>query len=574
MTGLGRTVFEGTHIADFEVHVLGVLDNVLGPRRSLVLARLEGGPLEHTGVLAGMSGSPVYIDGRLLGAIAFSFPFGKDPIAGITPIGDMVEAAAATTPRAASTLRPVSFGPGGPRFPLDRDELLQALVRPLPGVLPVGYRGEPLPASVAGLSLSPVALPLVFSGFDPVAFDWARSVFAGLGFVPVLGGGTGAPTAPLPALEPGSAVGVSLIEGDLDLSATGTVTYVEDGRLYAFGHPFYNLGPTQFSMKKAFVHSLLPSLQQSSKIAAAVEPAGTFDQDRSTGVAGRLGPLPRMIPVDVALHTSRGEDRSFRFRVVDDDLLTPTLTFMSLLSVLQAHERTFGTSTIRVEAEVGLAGGSPLRVSDVFTQGQTSQQAAALVAAPLAFLMANGFQEVHVERISLNVSSRETVQNATIQRVWLDRSAPLRPGVVVPLRVQLRTYRGEVLTETMSLEIPDSAPAGSYTLLVSDAATMTAAEQREARQPLVPRDLDQLLRALNRVRHGHHLYARLSRAGEGAIVGGEYLPGLPASVLAVLGPAEQGATVLALRTATVWDGELSTDFAVTGARMLQLTLTR
>ncbi len=573
MTGVGRTVFEGSRVDEFQVRILGVLENAIGPKHSVILARLDGGPLDKTGVIAGMSGSPVFIDGKLVGAVAYSCPFGKEPIAGITPIGEMIEATQVETPRAASTRfhPPPELLAGLPR-PLDREAVAAAFQRPLQTIVPGILRGE---ASHSPASLSPLALPLVFSGFDAGTFEWARGVFSGLGFAPVMGAsGSGTSPEPLPALQPGGAVGVSLIEGDMDLSVTGTITHIDQDRVYAFGHPFYNLGPTQFPMKKAYVYSIYPSLHQSWKIAAALDPVGTVDQDRLVAVAGRIGKSPRMIPVEVKLNTSRGAERRFSYRIVEDELFSPLLTFVSLLSVLQGHERAFGTSSIRIDGRMTLAGRREIRVQDLFTLNQPSVQAAALVAAPLAFVMNNDFQKVTVEKLDLTVSSYETTQSASLQRAWVERGGPVRPGSTLPVKVLLRTHRGEDQVETIPLTVPASAPAGTYTLLVADAGALTSFEQREMRQPFVPRDLDQLLRAINGLRRSDHLYARLLRPVEGAIVSGEYLPSLPSSVREVLGAAEQGAGVVPIRTAAVWDFELPVDYAVTGSRTLSLTVER
>jgi hypothetical protein len=577
MTGVGRTVFQGSRIEDFKVEVIGVLENV-GPRQSMILARLEGGPLEKTGVIAGMSGSPVYLDGKLVGAVAYGFPFSKETIAGITPIGEMIETTRIETPRAASARFAPPLGANGPKAPLDRASLAAALKRPLQAVSPgAGQMRGDLPPHLAGQSLSPLSLPLVFSGFDPGVFQWARGMFADMGFSPVMGtggGATAAAKAPLPDLAPGSAVGLTLIEGDLDLSATGTITHIDQGRVYAFGHPFYNLGPTQFPMKKAYVYSVFPSLYQSWKISSPADAVGTIDQDRIAAVAGRLGQTPRMIPVTVNLSTSRGQKRTFSFRMVEDELFSPVLAFVSLASVLQANERAYGTSTIRVDATVGLSGKREVRVEDLFTQEQPAMQAAALVAAPLAYLMSNDFERVRVETLEIDVASEETVQSATLERAWVERTGPVRPGSLVPLKVLLRTYRGETRTETIPLTVPASAPAGTYQLMVADAAALTALEQREMRQPFVPKDLDQLIRAINGLRRNNHVYARLMRTDEGAIVRGEYLQSLPPSVLSVLGGSDQGASVVPLRTAAVWDFDLTTDFAVTGSRFLTLNVER
>src|SRR5262245_52400920 len=292
MKGVGRTVFEGSKPVDFDVEIIGVLENI-GPKQSMILARLEGGPLEKTGVIAGMSGSPVYVDGKLVGAVAFGFPFSKETIAGITPFAEMVEFTALETPRAASTRFKPTMGPGGPAAPLDAASVAAALRRPLQSIsLDAGaWRAGAMPGGLPGASLTPLALPLVFSGFDPSTFEWAKGLFSSLGFTPVMGsGGHGSVPGPLPGLPAGGPIGISLVEGDLDLSVTGTITQIDGDKVYAFGHPFYNLGPTQFPMRKAYVYSVFPSLYQSWKISVPDgDSVGTIVQDRTTAVAGRLG---------------------------------------------------------------------------------------------------------------------------------------------------------------------------------------------------------------------------------------------------------------------------------------------
>jgi hypothetical protein len=573
MVGVGRTVFQGTKIEEFKVTVIGVLENT-GPLQSLIMARLEGGPLAETGVIAGMSGSPVFIDGKLVGAVAYGFPFSKETIGGITPMGEMIEATKTDAPRAASTRLASAFRAAAFARPLDRDALIAALQRARPGIKadPALLRGA-LPPALQGATLQPLALPLAFSGFDPATFEFARGLF-GAGFAPMLGmSRTSLPATALPDLTPGGAVGVSLVEGDLDLSVTGTITHIENGQVYAFGHPFYNLGPTQFPMKKAYVFSVFPSLYQSWKISSAADPVGTIEQDRMTAIAGRLGKAPRLIPVSVKLRTSRSQQKEFTFRIVEDELFSPVLAFVSLLSVLQANERAYGTSTMGVDARVGFGGGREVRVEDLFTEEGPALRTAGLVAAPLAYLMSNDFERVRVDKLEVNVSSFETVKTALLERAWVDRNGPLKAGQTVPLKLVLRSYRGETLTESIPVSLPENAPAGSYSLLVADGSTITHFEQREARQPFVPKDLDQLVRAINGLRRNNRIYARLFRSDEGAVVSGEYMQSLPPSALAVLGAGDQG-RVTAVRLSSVWEVDVPTDYAFQGSRLLTLQVAR
>jgi len=574
MEGTGRTVFEGARIDEFDVRILGVLDNAIGPKQSLILARLAGGPLAETGVIQGMSGSPVFIDGKLVGAVSYSFPFGKEPIAGITPIAEMIEATREETPRAASARFRSGLAPGALSAPLDRDAIAAAFERPLRTFVPGAFRGESLPPGLAGAALQPLSLPLVFSGFEPSAFEWAREIFSSLGFSPVLGaaGSSSDALGPLPDLAPGAAVGVSLIEGDLDLSATGTITHIDQDRVYAFGHPFYNLGPTRFPMKNAWVYTVFPSLQSSWKIAVARDAVGTVVQDRATAIAGRLGAGPRMIASTVDLRSEHGADHVFRFRMVEDELFTPLLTFMSLLSVLQGHERAYGAATLTVDARIALEGGREVRIRDVVATEQPAPRAASLVAGPLTLLVTNPFEEVSVESLDITVTSEETDRSATLERAWVEPAGHLRPGSAATVKVLLRPRRGPLETRTLPLTIPASAPTGQYRLLVADAATLNAVEKREMRQPFLPRDLSQLLRELNTLRVGSRVYARLTRSDTGAIVGGEYLPALPASVLSVMRSPDQGASVVPLATRTVWSGDIDTNLSVSGARHLTVTV--
>lgn len=572
--GVGRTVFAGTQIVDFEVEVIGVLEN-FGPKQSMVLARLTGGPLAETGVIAGMSGSPVYIDGKLLGAVAYGFPFSKQTIAGITPIGEMLEAAKAApaAPRAASTRFPAAaFGPDAFALPLSRATLVAPFVHP-ERLLSSAPRLHP---ASAGPALAPLQLPLAFGGFERGAFEAARGLFEGLGFAPVFAPARkGVPPGPMPDLAPGGAVGVSLIEGDFDLSATGTITHIADGRVYAFGHPFYNLGPIRFPMKKAYVFDVFPSLYQSWKISStASEAVGTIDQDRATAIAGALGPAPRMIPVTIALRTSRGDQRTFELRVVEDELFTPVLAYLSVFSVLQANERAYGTQTVRIESRLALEGRPEVRVEDLLTESNPSLLASGLAAAPLAYLMANSLEPVKVTSLSVTAESFEDERSARLERVWVESPGPLRPGTTVAVKAALRGFRGELTVESVPFRIPDTAPAGNYNLLVADGDTMTVFEQRELRQRYEPRNLDQLIRAINGLRRSDRLYFRLVRAEDGAVVGGEWLPSLPPSMLTVLGASQGGEPLIRTRTASAWDFELPLQVAVRGSRSLPFVVER
>lgn len=571
MVGEGRTVFSGDTIESFKVTIMGVLRNV-GPNSSMILASLEGGPLAHTGVIAGMSGSPVYIDGKLIGAVAFAFPFAKDPIAGITPIQEMLDATATpTTRRAAAPLE----------FPLTSEKLAAvtpARLRPVP-VQGLSLTGSQMLAPYLGRNIAPIATPAALLGFSPESFELVAPLLRQLGMEPLMGGAavpTGQTTTGVSLqddpLEPGDAVGVALVTGDLQIAATGTVTHVDpdSGNVYAFGHPLFNLGPIEYPMTRSEVHLVLPSLMNSFKMASSGDVIGTWVQDRSTAIKGVLDIRPRMIPIEVTVTTSRGEEKNYALQVVDDQLFSPVLTYASLIAILQTTERQFGSQTVKVSAWVETSSNGIVNVEDVFTDQQAAVSAAAMVAAPLAFLLNNDFEDVKLRKIRVGVSADETPLTARVLRAWLDTDQ-VAPGGTVELKILLKSYRGDEMLETVQVTVPPNVPPGPLKLMVADANTLSTVERREARDAFVPKDMSQLVRAINALRKNNRLYVRLTRADAGgAIVDGEYMSSLPLSVLNVLESDESGSGYTPLQNSTLWEDELVTEYNVSGVRVLNL----
>jgi SpoIVB peptidase S55 len=579
MVGVGRTVFDGTHVEEFKAHIIGVLENVIGTRRNLILAKLEGGPLANTGVIAGMSGSPVYVDGRLIGAVSYALgSFSKEPIAGITPIAEMTE----------STTMNESPRPSAARvhveFPLTRDTLTAAFRKALSWNRPFGDRPDDLQlsgvASVAGLTggqigtlLRPIATPLVMSGFEPDVADTLGGAFRDQGFIPTGGSASGLAHGEMPydgPLKPGDAIGVEFVNGDLELGATGTVTHIDGDRVYAFGHPMYNLGPTEFPMTRAYVYTVLPSLFSSLKLSSTGEVIGTFLQDRATAIAGRLGPGPRMIPITLTLDSDRAPKRTFHFGVVNDQLFGPLMSYASILNTFSSYERQFGASTFGVHGTVAVKNHEAITFDNLFSGDQPSMGAATYVIAPIVALMGNDYEKVELESVDLTITSAEEPRTATLERVWLDDPRP-RAGRTVPLKVLLRTYRGEEVLRTLPIEIPPNA-SGTLSVLVSDGGRLGQAELREARMPQQPRSVPQMIRALNKARRNNTLYVKLLGSDAGAVVNGELLSSLPPSVLAVLEADRNGGNFNPLHSATLGEWEIATEHAVSGARTLTITV--
>jgi hypothetical protein len=574
MTGVGRTVFEGDRLEEFTVHILGVLRNVIGPKRDLILARLEGGPLANAGVIAGMSGSPVYIDGRLVGAVSYSLgEFSKEPIAGITPIAEMLADATLATPRrqlprveVAGTLTPESF----------QASLRQAfsLARPF-AQSPADVQVLGDVSAGLGTLLRPIATPLTLGGFDPSVVAPVTSVFHEQGFVPMLAGAqtqaSARPASP-PRLRPGDPIGVALMSGDLEIGATGTVTDIDGDRVYAFGHPFYGLGPTQFPLTRAYVHAILPSLQASQKIASTGDVIGVISQDRATTIAGTLGAGPAMIPIQLTLNNAeRGFKKTFNISIVNDELFTPILAYMSILNTLQSYERQNGVGTYSLKGSANIKNHGAVAFEDLFTGDQPSSGAASSVVGPINFLLRNSFEGVEFEGLNLEIEASEQPRSATLERAWVD-STRLKAGTTVDLKVLLRTYRGEEITKSMPIRIPANA-AGSVSIMVTDAARLSQWEARELQlQPAQTRGLPQMIRLLNDAKKNNRLYVRMVTRDGGAVVRGESLAALPPSVLAVMEADRNGGSFRPLQSALLGEWEIVTGHAVTGSRTLTLPL--
>lgn len=574
MVGTGQTVFQGAELTAFKAHIIGVLKNVQGPQRSLILAKLEGGPLADTGVIAGMSGSPVYVNGRLIGAVSYAIgSFPKEPIAGITPIREMIDATAQTTRRAPA--------PGQARIelPITR-EGLAAAVRAASARIgsfanrPADVQSIGLPAAAGaqlGTLLRPIATPLVMSGVNPETAGLLSSLFSDGGFQPMLSGGSAAdvPKASGP-LRPGDPLGVSLLSGDAEFGATGTVTHIDGDRVYAFGHPFFNFGPTTFAMTRAYVHTSLPSLMSSFKIATLGDVIGTVQQDRATAIAGTLGKGPSMIPVNVTLESEHAPRRTFHYTVVNDQMFTPLLTYVALFNTLGNFERQVGAATFSVTGKARFEQHADLDYDDIFTGDNPITGASAYVAGPLTMLLANDIEPVAMKSVDLSIVTAESARTSTIERVWLDEVRP-RAGRTVPLKVLTHSYRGAEKISTIPIEIPANA-SGQLTVMVTDGRQLNQIEQREVRRALQPQSVAQIIRVLNETRRNNRVYVRLLTGTPGAVVNGEALTSLPPSVLAVLEGDRSGGDFTPIRSATLGEWELPMDSAVTGTRVLTIDL--
>ncbi len=564
LKGYGKTVFQNDTVERFDLEILGVLKNV-GPKQDMILARLYSERLVQTGVFAGMSGSPVYIEDRLVGAVAYAFPFSKEAIAGITPIQQIVDifkerpkrsdVAVRLSPRSLLELR----APAGSGLPTQAGVAAGSLSGEIPGL---ETRGQ----------LMQIATPLTLSGFTPEAIYQFAPQLRALGLEPVRGLGGQAIDNNLKdsALEPGSSVAVQLVRGDMDVSATGTVTHVSGNRVYAFGHPFLSIGYTDLPLSKASVLTIIPSLMNSMKIATSAAAIGTIRQDRATGIMGVTGEYAKMIPVKLKLRTSRNEEKEFSYEVVNDTFLTPFLMTFTIQNGIVSSERAIGGQTLRVKCSIAIKGQPEVIFENSVSDAASSSVIAALAAsAPVQFLITSGFDNLVVEKINIEVNAVEQTQEAKIEKIWQDK-LEARPGEEVNLRVFLRKPNGDMLVEKYPIRIPDVGP-GILKILVGDGLTIEKSDVESEMEEFIPANLGQLVRAINNLKKNDRLYIRLYRDQSGAVIEGEALPDLPPSLLALYRSEKTSGDVKSINKVIYIEHELPpTEFVLSGQKVIRV----
>ena len=562
MTGTGRTVFRGTQIEEFQVEVLGTLDNI-APRRNLILVRLSGGPLQTTGVMAGMSGSPIYFNGRLAGAVAYTWGFAKEPIAGVVPIQEMLTIEERETPatRAGSSL-PSDAGPAGLSFLRDPARLAAHFTH--------YFDGLPGPGGTGAASMAPIGTPLLMSGVPGTVMEELAPALQKAGLVPMQGGaaGRGAPAGP--ALLPGSGVGIGLVRGDVEIAAVCTVTYRDGDRLYACGHPLLGLGPTELTMSTAQVSALMPSLESSFKFASAGDDVGVFRQDRSTGVFGYLGRKARTIPVRIELQPDRGRARTLSFEVAEDPFLAPYLVYAALNSVLSSELKDYGELTFSYKegSRIQIAGADDIALRNLFAGEQARLYASGTVAFITQILLGSEYRSVHLEGINLILGVTDERRTARLQRAWLSRDR-VKAGETVQVSVGIKPFRGEEVTREIDLTIPREVPPGRMVLQVGDAFALARADTDQA-DDFVPRDLEQLIELINRLRSNDRLYAVLMRSDNGLLYQGERLPNLPPSVSQVMARPQTRGNYMRIWYRGVEEESIPLAYALEGYKLLSL----
>jgi hypothetical protein len=554
MKGVAYTVFQGANPEPMDVEILGVLRNMNGPKSDLILARLHGDKPEYTGVVAGMSGSPVYIDGKLVGAISYRIgSFSKEPIAGITPIAEMLE--------------------------------INELDHSIPSSVPLSSAKSgaaektsgPGNTDVSGLQnyaqyLQPIDASFAFSGFSEIAIKTFADKFAAAGITPVMGvGGASLAKQPEP-IVPGSAVSAVLVRGDMDAAATCTVTYVDQEHLLACGHPITQYGMVEMPMTKANVVATLASPLNAFKIINTTEPIGAFVQDRHTGILGRFNKQPEMIPVTLNIHGASGP-KEFHYEVLNNPRLTPLMMMATVFNALQGMNQYGEETTYRMNGHIHVNGFPDVRLTNMFSPAENMPTAFAVAIAlgeHFGRIYDNPFQAPKIGGVSLDFDLERDRRSAVVESARTDVTEA-RPGDEITIEAVLRPYRGERIVRRIPVRIPTSAPKGMLRILVSDAETLDRARRLN---PTINRrlDLNSTIELLNKEHLNDHLYVSLLEANPQATVEDKVMPAVPLSVMNVMEGMRATQEMMVFNESAVNESSTPAGYVVTGSQVISLTI--
>jgi hypothetical protein len=553
MRGVAYTVFQGTKPEPMDVEVLGILRNANGPKGDIILVRLGGAKVEYTGVVAGMSGSPVYLNGKLAGALAFRIgEFSKEPIAGVTPIAEMLE------------INAMDRNPAG----------LPAQAKTAPSA-PSKTSGPGLanaPSSDFANYLKPIEAPLVFNGFSEETIQLFAPQFAAAGIVPVMGAGSVSDAKQPEPLEPGSAVSAILVRGDMDIAATCTVTYMDAKNLLACGHPLLQFGSVDLPMTKAQVLATLPSPLNAFKIVNATEPVGSFVQDRHTGILGEFGKKPEMIPVTLNLRGGP-TNRQFHYEVLNNARLSPVAMMATVFNALHGVNEYGEEITYRMDGRISVGGYPDVSIQNMYAAADGGQPAAILAALSLgdrfSRIYDNPYNVPDIRGVQLDF---DIVRERRWARLETSRTdvTEARPGDEITIEAVLRPYRGEGIVYQIPIHIPTSTSKGPLRILVSDGDTL---DRIRRSAPLFGRKLDlaSTIALLNKQHVSNRIYVSLLEADPEAMVADKVMPTLPLSIMNVMDGMRGTQDMVVLGESSVNEASTSPlDYVVSGAQVLTI----
>lgn len=538
MTGYGKTVFKGTEIERFDIEVIGIVENYY-PKKDVIVVRVDHPVTDLAKVIHGMSGSPIYINDKMIGALAYKFSaLPMEPIAGVTPIEYMLEIEGHHEESSESAGEDYSRNRIG-QFDTFFDKLWNYMEDEQQAPFDMNLL---LPEQTTRM-FSPISTPLTISGLDPVLFDQFSDVFSHFGFTPMMGGMSGDSGDEPINLAPGSVVAATLISGDMNVGATGTVTYRDNDKILAFGHPFLGIGLVDVPMSQGEVVTVIADQNRSYKMSNTTSMVGSVIQDDTHGIFGRLGLGSPMIQTTLNYHVDGEPVTTFNYEMLRDENWTPFLMFMAFLNSFSSTGSMGGDRTLELDATLSFKNYEDVVINDRFAGQGSEFSSSILILQALGMLMGNDFIFPELTKIELDVNVVDRIESAAIEQIWYSQQS-INPGDTLDVTLFIRPRRADTFVKKVSLPVPESiGKQGMALVQVGSGSMMDMFDRMFSPARYQPEDMGQLIELLNDRRTNENLYVRLLWRDQGAVVEGEEMPALPPSVQRVFNSRQvQGAT--------------------------------
>lgn len=554
MEGYGKTIFKGTKIERFQFKVLGFIEK-FAPDKDLIIVELKSPVLDANGVVSGMSGSPLYIEDKIIGAVAYGFRFSKIPIAGVTPIEYIIETSQYNTPTYSIDISNIKL-----EFDEKNTETIARLVQE-----EIVRRANFSPRH----SLTPIKLISSNKGMHPSVLSYWQPVFTPLDSLKMSQTiDKPSVTETLFSIQPADAAAVPLIRGDFEISASGTVTHVDGKNIYLFGHPFFNLGTVDFPLHKAEVISVVPSYEEPFRLVATQNMIGQVAQDRFSGIQGELGGSPYMIPLEVFL---KNRNRKFKVEMVNHPLLTPALTAISLENVFLSEYQQVGFNSIHVSGKIFIENEKNIMIDDLFSGTDCFNDFANLILAVNFFLMNNPEKRVKIQKIDFEIDGAEIVRRTHLENVIINKNSFL-PGEMIDVKLFFKNERGNLVTDSAGIKAPSLKPGSDFYMMVADRDEMGKFEAKNIRTSYFPIQLNALIRAINNLRKNNRLYFKILAPAEGLFISGYEYSNLPQSLRNVFIFNSSSNNQSEIKYSTLMEYQMEIPAVVTGKKWFKLKI--
>jgi SpoIVB peptidase S55 len=574
MKGYGISVFKDNKLERFDVEIIGVMHNAMAGI-DMILARLKSPHLKDMGVIAGMSGSPVFLNDRMIGAVAYGWTFSKEPIAGITPIKNMLDVFEETDdkphpPESAptedflaqfdrNTKSSISF--------LKMKENISIKTSEIPNL--EGTFGN----SGKSITFEPLNTPLMVSGAHPAVMKRMRHYFADSGLEPALGGGGKVlnPKLKDKPIENGSGISIPMMSGSMDISAIGTVTYRKDNKLIAFGHPFFEMGNVDIPMASAYIFTTMPSLMRPFKLGASVKEVGAIRQDRRPAIGGFFGYEAPTFDMDVKMKLLRnGKEYKFSYRIWEHQLLSPMLVDLALTQSLVNNDKLFGSSAAKIKYSIELADGQKIEKEDFLSAEFILAFDASLpIRFDIMALMNNSYKKVNIKKLNFEIEILDTFKAVGIETAYVNREV-YKPGETVKTKLYFKPYRQPRFSRTVEMKLPDDLRDGTYNIDIMNGMARSGMEYARSPGLGVILSFEGLMENLRISYPSNRLYIMLTEKESGLRLGEKEMPGLPSSVMKATRSVAATPYTSPVVMNFIKEKYITTDFEIRGNRSIRI----